>query len=263
MATRNNKANNTHYSPHPFLLAKAISIPGLNRRRRIWAFLPGDYNHNSEKRYPVVYFHDAQNIFEGWKAPFGKSWEAHNTLQRLCGEGLEQSIIIGIEHGNRRRRGEFLPLTRQGGFTHEGNAYADFIANKLKPFVDKKLRTIPWREQTALVGSSLGGLITLYTGMKHQDIFSKLGVFSPSLWAAPALFPLVQKVGRHYPMKIYLAAGTQEGSGTMERTEQMFQTLTYAGFPQHELYLGLREGGRHDEAFWQQEWETCYRWMMS
>lgn len=262
MAAKSKNVKNEIYSPHPFLLAKAIGIPGLNRRRRIWAFLPADYHDHPTRHYPVVYFHDAQNIFEGWKAPFGKSWEAHNTLRRLGMEGMQQSILIGIEHGKRWRRREFQPLTRQGGFTHEGNAYADFIANKLKPFVDKKLRTIPWREQTALVGSSLGGLITLYTGLKHQDIFSKLGVFSPSLWAAPALFPLVQRTGRHYPMKIYLTAGKQEGAGTVERTEQMFQTLTYAGFPQHELYLGVREGGRHDEAFWAQEWETCYRWMM-
>lgn len=251
------------YGPHPFLLAKAIEIPGLRRRRRIWAHLPEGYNEQPERRYPVVYLHDAQNIFEGWKAPFGKSWEVHNTSKRLASEGLAQSILIGIEHGKRRRVGEFLPLTRQGGLAHEGNAYADFLANKLKPFVDKKLRTIPWREQTALVGSSMGGLITLYTGMKHQDVFSRLGVFSPSLWAAPALFPLVKNVGRHYPMKIYLTVGQKEGSGTVQRTEDMFQTLTYAGFPQHELYLGIRSHGKHDETFWKQEFETCYRWMVN
>lgn len=72
----------------------------------------------------------------------------------------------------------------------------------------------------------MGGLITLYTGMKHQDVFGQLGVFSPSLWAAPALFPLVSKVGRHYPMKIYLTVGQKEGSGTVHRTEEMFQTLS-------------------------------------
>jgi predicted alpha/beta superfamily hydrolase len=254
----------THqFSPHPFLLAKAIEIPGLRRRRRIWAFLPSDYYDNPQKRYPVIYFQDAQNIFEGWKAPFGQAWEVHNTMRRLGAEGIEQSIIIGIEHGNRRRASEFTPLTRTGGFAKEGNAYADFLANKLKPFVDKKLRTLPWRENTALAGSSMGGLITLYAGMKHQDIFSKLGVFSPSLWAAPGLFPLFREVGRHYPMKIYLSVGRQEGSHTVQRTEDMFQTLTYAGFPQHELYLGIRKEGKHEEIFWQREFETCYRWMMN
>lgn len=73
------------------------------------------------------------------------SWEVHNTMRRMGSKGLEQAILIGIEHGKRRRAGEFQSLTRQGGFAHEGNTYADFIANKLKPFVDKKLRTIPWR----------------------------------------------------------------------------------------------------------------------
>jgi len=251
------------YHPHPFLLSKGMEIPGLRRRRKIWAFLPPDYPNNLEKRYPVVYFHDAQNIFEGWKAPFGQSWEVHNTMQRLGAAGLEPSILIGIEHGNRRRAGEFQPLTRQGDFAREGNAYADFIANKLKPFVDKKLRTIPWREHTALVGSSMGGLITLYAGMKHQDVFSRLGVFSPSLWAAPGLFPLVKKVGRHYPMKIYLTVGKQEGTRTVQQTAAMFQTLTYSGFPQQELYLGIRTQGRHEEVFWQKEFETCYKWFLN
>lgn len=249
------------YSPHPFLLVKGMEIPGLKRRRRIWAFLPADYNFNTEKRYPVLYINDAQNVFEGWKATFGKSWEVHNTMRQLGLHGYEQSIIIGIEHGNRRRGFEYLPLTRSGEFAYEGNAYADFLANKLKPYVDKKLRTIPWREQTALFGSSLGGLITLYTGMKHQDVFSKLGVFSPSLWATPTLYPLVQKVGRHYPMKIYLTVGLKEGRNNVEKAAAMHQTLLSAGFPQHEVYLGLRPEGKHEESFWRQEFETSYKWM--
>ncbi|GAB2588720.1 alpha/beta hydrolase [Spirosoma areae] len=253
---------NQSYSLHPFLLAKAITIPHLKRRRRIWAFLPADYNDRPDKHYPVVYVHDAQNVFEGWKAPYGTSWEMHNTMRRLGWEGVTESIIIGIEHGRKRRVREFLPLTREGDFALEGNAYADFIANTLKPFVDKKLRTLPGREHTALVGSSMGGLITLYTGLKHQDVISKLGVFSPSFWAAPALYPLVQRVGRHYPMKIYLTAGAKEGSSTAQRTEHMFHTLNQSGFPVHELYLGIRPDGRHNELFWQREFATCYRWLL-
>lgn len=240
-----------------------MEIPGLRRRRRIWAFLPSDYRDNPTRHYPVVYLHDAQNIFEGWKAAFGESWEVHNTMRRLAAEGVGESILIGIEHGKRKRIGEFTPLARRGGFLKDGNAYVDFVANKLKPFVDKKLRTLPEREQTAMVGSSMGGLITLYGGLKHQDVFGRLGVLSPSLWAAPSMFPLVEKVGRHYPMKIYLSAGQLEGGKMAALADKMYHTLQHAGFSDQELYLGIRKGGKHSEIFWKMEFELFYRWTMA
>jgi len=247
---------------HPFLLAKAMTIPGLGRRRKIWAFLPDGYANNPEKRYPVVYFQDAQNVFENWKSPFGHSWETHQTMRRLHNLGHPQAIVIGIEHANRNRVEEFTPLTRNGEFAKQGNAYADFLANKLKNFVDKKLRTLPEREHNSLIGSSMGGLITLYAGMKHQDVFSKLGVFSPALWVTPTLFPLILKVGMHYPMTIYLTVGEQEGGYTVKQTKEMHQTLIDAGFPREQLYLGVRAEGKHEEAFWEKEFETCYLWFL-
>ena len=245
----------------PFVLAKGLEIPGLGRRRKIWAFLPDDYAQNPTRRYPVIYFQDGQNIFEPWKTPFGQSWEVHHTMRRLSMEGIAPAILIGIEHGGKRRVKEFQPLKRNGEFAPEGNAYADFLANKLKPFVDQKLRTLPDRAQHTLVGSSMGGLIALYAGMKHQDVFGQLGIFSPSLWAAPALFPLIRKVGRHYPMKIYLTAGKEEGAYTVRQTESMHKTLLSSGFPQNDLYLGIREKGKHEENFWRAEFETFYRWI--
>ncbi len=143
---------------HPFLLSKAIRINGLKRRRKIWAYLPPSYHQPSDRRYPVIYFNDGQNIFEGWKAPFGVSWEVHNTMKNLAKlEGYQECILIGIEHGKKNRKSEYLPFNYSGAFSLEGNIYTDFMANDLKNFVDKKLRTLPGREHTSIIGSSLGG----------------------------------------------------------------------------------------------------------
>jgi len=246
---------------HPFLLAKGIRIPALKRRRKVWAFLPEDYFEEPEKRYPVIYFNDGQNVFEGWKAAFGTGWEAHTVMRELKPAwGIPECILIGIEHGKRNRVKEYTPFDRHGNFSQEGNAYADFVANGLKNFVDSKLRTRPEREYTALVGSSMGGLSAFYTAFKHQDVFSLAGVFSPSLWAAPALYSLVRMTGRHYPTKFYLSAGTREGKYTRQNLVHLNDVLLSCGF---ETRLSIIKGGEHNETLWQEEFRNFYRWLHS
>ena len=246
---------------HPFLLAKAISIKGLKRRRKVWAYLPSDYFSNTDKHYPVIYFNDGQNIFEGWKAPFGTSWEAHNTMQHLHHiYNVAESILIGIEHGKRHRKSEYVPFVKNH-FSIEGNVYADFVANELKSFVDKKLRTLPDRQHTSIIGSSLGGLNALYTGFKHQDVFGNVGALSPSLWAAPSFYDLVQKVGKHYDMGFYLSVGSLEGRYTISNTKRMHETLIDAGFAPHKVHFSLVPNGKHDEKLWQSEFANFYKWI--
>lgn len=244
---------------HPFLLAKAIRIPALKRRRKVWAYLPQDYFHLPEKRYPVIYFNDGQNVFEGWKAAFGTGWEAHTVMRGLKNSwGVPECILIGIEHGKRYRTDEYTPFDRQGNFSEHGNAYADFVANGLKDFVDSRLRTRREREYNAIVGSSMGGLSAFYTAFKHQDVFSAAGVFSPSLWAAPAVYALVQRIGRHYPQKFYLSTGTKEGKHTRQNVVHLNDVLVAAGF---ETHLSLVKGGEHNETLWNAEFLNFYRWL--
>jgi predicted alpha/beta superfamily hydrolase len=248
-------------SHHPFLLAKAIRINKLNRRRKIWAFLPTDYFYNIEKRYPVIYFNDGQNIFEGWKAAFGKGWDIHLTMQHFAKMNFDQHILIGIEHGKRYRSGEYKPFDRTGQLSFEGNVYADFVANELKNYVDKTLRTRPEREYNAIVGSSLGGLNALFTGFKHQDVFSKVGVFSPSLWAVPPILPLIERIGKHYETRFYLSVGSKEGRFTVEYVHRLNKTLLSAGFTNKDIKLNVVENGHHDETLWKSEFSNFYRWL--
>lgn len=243
-------------SRHPFLLAKAIRIEKLRRRRRVWAFLPSDYCENTDKRYPVIYLNDGQNVFEGWKAAFGKGWDAHLTMGGLAG----QHILIGVEHGKRYRKSEYVPFDPFGQLSFEGNAYSDFVANELKNYVDKTLRTRPERQFTAIVGSSLGGLNALFTGFKHQDVFSKVGVFSPSLWASPAILPLIERIGKHYETKFYLSVGSKEGRYTVDHVHRLNKTLLSAGFS---TQLNEVPNGQHNETLWKSEFANFYRWISS
>lgn len=244
---------------HPFLLAKGIRIPALKRRRKVWAFLPEDYFDLPEKRYPVIYFNDGQNVFEGWKAAFGIGWEAHTVMRELkIAWGTPECILIGIEHGKRYRTGEYTPFDRQGNFSEQGNAYTDFVANGLKDFVDSRLRTRREREYNAIAGSSMGGVSAFYTAFKHQDVFSAAGVFSPSLWAAPAVYSLVQRIGRHYPAKFYLGTGTKEGKYTRRNLEHLNDILLDTGF---ETRLSIVKGGEHNETLWNAEFQNFYRWL--
>jgi predicted alpha/beta superfamily hydrolase len=247
-------------SRHPFLLAKAIRITKLNRRRRIWAFLPNDYFQNQTKRYPVIYFNDGQNVFEGWKAAFGKGWDVHLTMQQFAKMNFNQYILIAIEHGKRSRRSEYTPFDQHSQLSFEGNVYADFVANELKSYVDKTLRTRPERQFTAIVGSSLGGLNALFTGFKHQDVFSKVGVFSPSLWASPAILPLIERIGKHYETKFYLSVGSKEGRYTVDHVHRLNKTLLSAGFS---TQLNEVPNGQHNETLWKSEFANFYRWISS
>jgi predicted alpha/beta superfamily hydrolase len=249
------------FSPHPFLLAKGISIPSLRRRRKIWAFLPRDYFLNTEKHYPVIYFNDGQNIFEGWKAPFGKSWDVHLTMQKISQYTSNEHILIGIEHGKKYRKGEYLPFERSGNFSFEGNAYSDFVANELKTYVDKNLRTLKDRVSNSIVGSSLGGLNALYTGFKHQDVFSSVGIMSPSLWAAPQIFPLIHQIGKHYPTKFYISAGSKEGSYSIAQINRLYETLKLAGYDNNDLKINIESNGKHDETLWEKEFSNFYQWV--
>lgn len=248
-------------SEHPFLLAKAIRIPHLKRRRKVWAFLPSDYFTNTEKRYPVIYFNDGQNIFESWKAAYGVSWEAHNSMEEMVATiGVPECILIGIEHGNSHRVSEYSPFTKEGGLAFEGNVYADFLANTLKNYVDKHLRTLPDRSNTYITGSSMGGLCALFTCFKHQDVFSKAGVMSPSLWKAPQIYALIEKYGQHYPTQFYLSVGTKEGESTIKNVKHLKQVLKAKGFTT--VYNKVK-GGEHNEALWQKEFKSFYTWLFS
>ena len=178
--------NPNHY-PIIEVISESFEIPQLIKTRRIAALLPHNY-YQSEKHYPVLYLQDGQNLFDDY-APFG-SWGVDKKLAEMSENGLGEIIIISIDHAKEERIEEFTPSYKTKLGRGQGKKYVRFLADTLKPYVDKNFRTLNKREFTGIGGSSMGALISIYAGFMYPEVFSKLMVFSPSLWVAPNIhFP--------------------------------------------------------------------------
>jgi hypothetical protein len=147
-------ADNVHVMDDEFYM------PQLDRYRRIWVYLPPDYE-ETEDHYPVIYMHDGQNLFDA-STSFVGEWEVDETLNDLFDEGYKVPIVVGIDNGGTERINEYTPWVNPGYGGGQGNLYLEFIVETLKPHIDQYYRTLPGRDHTAIWGSSLGGLISQY-----------------------------------------------------------------------------------------------------
>lgn len=234
-------------------------MPQFDRCRRIWVYLPPDYNEN-EDRYPVMYMHDGQNVFDATTSFIGE-WEVDETLNRLHDAGDPGIIVVGIDNGGAFRTEEYIPWDNPNLGDTRGELYAEFIVNTLKPVIDATYRTLPDRENTAVMGSSFGGVISSYCGLEYQDIFSKVGAFSQSFWVSEEAFDHADSTGKKEDMKIYQLMGALEGSNAVEDMYRMESTLLSAGFGEQEIISVEKADGEHSEWFWAREFEAAYLWL--
>ncbi len=259
------EASRYGHNENVLLLHPGFYIPQLGRHRRIWACLPPDY-WTSGKRYPVVYMQDGQNLFDNPDAAFG-SWGIDKALNRLFLRGNQgigaasQPIFIGIENGAEHRIAEYSAWKNEEYGGGEGAQYLDFLCDTLKPFVDEHLRTLPGREATGIIGSSMGGLLALYAAIEKPEVFGMAGVFSPSLWFSDEVLPFVQKRKPAFPQKILLMAGQQESKTMVSDLLDLYETLLEAGHDDHDLHYDLHSDGVHAEWFWAREFEHALQWL--
>lgn len=236
-------------------------ISQLNRKRRILIYLPPDYA-TSGKRYPVLYMHDAQNVFDA-STSFSGEWRVDETLNRLSKEGDFGCIVVAVDNGKDKRIDEYTPWKNEKYGGGNGDEYLDFVANELKPKIDKMYRTLPAREFTGIMGSSLGGLISHYGLLEYQEVFGKAGVFSPAYWInKDHIYAHTIEEKKQYPIKIYLLAGQLEDNGSVVGDVQgMYQALLKAGFSEEEILIDIDQDGEHSEWYWAREFEGAYRWL--
>lgn len=248
------------------LLHPAFYSPQLGRARRIWACLPADYWTNRHQRYPVVYMQDGQNLFDNPEASFG-SWGIDKALNALFMQDAEadmagiQPILIGIEHGGTHRIDEYAPWKNEAYGGGQGEIYLDFVCDTLKPFVDTYLRTLPGREHTGIIGSSMGGLMALYAALERPQCFGMAGVFSPSLWFSKEIFNLAAGRQPKLPVRILLMAGQQESATMVSDLLDLYENLLEAGHADENLHYDLHSDGVHAEWFWAREFEHALRWL--
>lgn len=204
-----------------------ISMPQLEKSRTIRVWTPSDYQVSLDKRYPVLYMHDGQNLFDRETAAYGEIWDVHTAIETLMKKGeFGGVIVVGIDNApDLERLDEYSPWVSErieemkeiGGYDRviggQGIQYGQFLVETLKPHIDSHYRTLSDRENTGVAGSSMGGFISLYLGVEYPDVFSKIGAFSTAVWFADkALFKHLSKLDLSYKTKWYLDIGTEETS---------------------------------------------------
>ncbi|KGL62437.1 alpha/beta hydrolase [Polaribacter sp. Hel1_85] len=234
------------------VLEKEFVIDGLNDlSHKIWLYLPPNYD-TSSKKYPVIYMHDAQNLFDQ-ETSYAGEWEVDETLNELFKKTGKSFIVVGVENGGAKRIEEYTPwknLKYGGG---KGSIYVDFLVKTLKPYIDNNYRTKPKAKHTAIIGSSLGGLISFYGGLKYPEVFGKIGALSTSFWFSNKVQDFATKKGNQKNTKLYLLIGDKEGASMVPDTENMAELLIDLGFPEGNLKTKVVNDGIHSESFWKAE----------
>lgn len=232
-----------------------IKAPQLDTIRKIWVYLPLEYD-TSNKKYPVLYMHDAQNLFDA-KSSYAGEWRIDETLDSL----KAKTIVIGIEHGNNKRLSELTPYKNSKYGGGNADAYLDFIVSTLKPHVDSVYRTKKNTRNTGIMGSSLGGLTSYYASLKYPDIFGKVGVFSPSFWFSNEIYTLTETT-KKIDTKFYFMCGDSESEDMVDKMNKMIQLIREKRCDCLHLHKKqIVEKGKHNEKLWAKEFAKAYLWL--
>ena len=222
--------------------------------RVVSIYLPPQYDTEPDRRFPVFYLHDGQNLIDPHTSYIpGRTWRADFAADQTNADGQAQPVIlVGIANTGLRRMAEYTPTRdfRMGG--GEGALYGRLLVEEVKPFIDRTFRTLPDAANTALGGSSLGGLISLFLGLKYPGTFGLLAVLSPSIWwDHRSILTFVQAAVPKPALRIWLDIGTGEGARHVRDTELLNRMLLSDGFRQDvDLKLLVVDGAVHDEDAW-------------
>jgi predicted alpha/beta superfamily hydrolase len=234
----------------------ALRSTVLGNTRGVWIYLPPSYDENRVARFPVVYMHDGQNLFDPRAAFGGVAWDADEAMDRGAEDGsLREAILVGVEN-TAARIDEYTPtrdpMVMGGG---RGDLYLRFLVDELKPMIDRTYRTLPDREHTVVMGSSLGGLISLYAGVRRPDVFGHVGALSPSTWwdGRVILREVQSLMGRTpRPLRIYVDSGDAGPSRDgVDDTRELAATLRAVGYEEgRTLRHIVQAGALHNERYW-------------
>jgi predicted alpha/beta superfamily hydrolase len=246
------------FLPQVLLISDEFEIPQLNKTRKVWALLPHDYDSTNE-RYPVMYLQDAQNLFNE-NAKYG-NWEIDKKLAVMSEYKIGKIIVIAIEHAEKDRIKEYnVGKTVLG--KGQGKKYIRFVTETLKPFVDSNFRTKKEREFTGIGGSSMGGLVSVFSGLMYPEVYGKLMIFSPSLWVVPKL-TIDSESENTQDTKIYLYAGGDESETMIEHVQRFKKNIIASEFVKDKMKINLSINmqGKHNETYWSDEFPKAIEWL--
>ncbi len=230
-------------------------------------YLPPGYEASLDVRYPVLYMHDGQNLFDAATAFLGNEWGLDESAEEMISGGRIQAlIIVGIYNTGPQRISEYTPVKDRRGRGGRAWLYGKLIVQELKPFIDQQYRTLPGPENTGLGGSSLGGLVSLYLGLEYPAVFGKLMVMSPSVWwANRAIIKHVLRLKKKPDLKIWLDVGTEEDqeagihiNNIIDLCDVLYRKGWRLG---HDLMFLRDEGAGHNESAWGQRARSALQFL--
>jgi enterochelin esterase-like enzyme len=227
----------------------------LPDRRDLIVYLPPGYETEPSRYYPVLYLNDGQNLFDPQTSFIkGRTWQVRETADVAIEAGeVEPLIIVGIYNTGDRRLAEYTHERdwQMGG--GEADSYGALLNRELMPWIAEHYRVNPGREHTGLGGSSLGGLVSLYLGLRYPDVFGRLAVLSPSVWwNHKSILGVLNEVAPHLQERprIWLDVGDHEGRMTLRDTELLAKRLKTNGWRDESVHFETVRGGTHDEGSW-------------
>ena len=226
----------------------------LPRSRDLIVYQPAIYEQNPQARLPVLYLQDGQNLFDGATSFIpGMDWHVKETADQLIAQGaIRPLIIVGIYNTGKARLGEYTPTRDKKMGGGKASRYGRMLVEEIIPFIDSEYRTLSGPANTGLGGSSLGGLLAIYLGLKFPQVFGKLAILSPSVWwnQRSILNFAVRAKLRERP-RIWLDTGTKEGGRSAENVEKLRDVLVQKGWQEgRDLHFEVIPGAEHNETAW-------------
>ena len=243
------------------VLNTAFFMPQLNKYRKIWLYLPPDY-FTSNKNYPVLYMQDGQNLFDN-ATSFSGEWQVDETLNTLFQQGNYGAIVVGIDNGGSDRLNEYSPWNNPSYGGGQGDLYSQFVAETLKPYIDANYRTKPQAQYNAVLGSSMGALISSYIAAKYPNKFQKVGNFSSAYWFAktPLLNYINTNAQNYSNSRMYFVAGTNEDVDMVPDCNDVKNSFLNKQLSANNTMTKYDSYGTHSESYWRGEFAAAYLWL--
>jgi predicted alpha/beta superfamily hydrolase len=225
----------------------------LRNKRDLIVYVPPGYGEQPQRRFPVLYLQDGQNLFDRATAFAGQDWNVHGAADHLIQAGaLELLIIVGIYNTGKSRIHEYTPTKAPKLGGGRADRYAKFLLQEVMPFIQSEYRVQTGPHATGIGGSSLGGLVSLYLGLKYPQTFGKIAALSPSVWWHQRVILRLAAATTPQPRpRIWLDIGTREGPKIVPDVEQFRDLLLKKGWREGaDLHYERVEGGEHNELAW-------------